>query len=100
VQKVMAAGDRSGEPLWRLPLGPEYSKQIKSKIADIKNVGNRAAGTITAAAFLQAFVGDVPWVHLDIAGTAYNFTEKPYVPGNGPSGTGVRTLLELIRSWK
>jgi leucyl aminopeptidase len=99
-QKVMAAGDRSGEPLWRLPLGPEYSKQIKSKVADIKNVGNRAAGTITAAAFLQEFVGETAWVHLDIAGTAYNFTEKSYVPDKGPSGTGVRTLLELIRNWK
>ena len=99
-QKVMAAGDRSGEPLWRLPLGPEYSKQIKSKVADIKNIGNRSAGTITAAAFLQEFVGDTAWVHLDIAGTAYNFTEKSYVPGKAPSGIGVRTLLELIRNWK
>jgi leucyl aminopeptidase len=99
-QKVMAAGDRSGEPLWRLPLGPEYSKQIKSKVADIKNVGNRAAGTITAAAFLQEFVGETPWAHLDIAGTAYNFTDKPYARQNGPSGVGVRTLLELIRNWK
>jgi leucyl aminopeptidase len=99
-QKVMDAGDRSGEPLWRLPLGPEYSKQIKSKVADIKNVGNRAAGTITAAAFLQEFVGDVAWAHLDIAGTAYNFTEKSYIPNKGPSGIGVRTLLELIRNWK
>jgi len=99
-QKVMAAGDRSGEPLWRLPLGVEYSKQIKSKVADIKNVGDRAAGTITAAAFLQEFVGDTVWAHLDIAGTAYNFTEKPYIQSKGPSGTGVRTLLELIRNWK
>ncbi|MEN8232633.1 MAG: leucyl aminopeptidase [Thermodesulfobacteriota bacterium] len=99
-QKVMAAGDRSGEPLWRLPLGPEYSKQIKSKVADMKNVGNRAAGTITAAAFLQEFVGDAVWAHLDIAGTAYNFTEKPYIQNKGPSGIGVRTLLELIRNWK
>ena len=99
-QKIMAAGDRSGEPLWRLPLGPEYSKQIKSKIADIKNIGDRGAGTITAAAFLQEFVGDVAWAHLDIAGTAYNFTEKPYIPNKGPSGIGVRTLLELIRNWK
>jgi leucyl aminopeptidase len=98
-QKVTAAGNRSGEPLWRLPLGPEYSKQIKSKIADIKNVGDRAAGTITAAAFLQEFVGEVPWVHLDIAGTAYDFTEKSYVPNKGPSGIGVRTLVELIRNW-
>ena len=99
-QKVIAAGDRSGEPLWRLPLGVEYSKQIKSKVADIKNVGDRAAGTITAAAFLQEFVGDTVWAHLDIAGTAYNFTEKSYIPSKGPSGTGVRTLLELIRNWK
>jgi leucyl aminopeptidase len=98
--RVLAAGDRCGEPLWRLPLGPEYSKQIKSKVADIKNVGNRAAGTITAAAFLQEFVGETPWAHLDIAGTAYNFTDKPYAPQNGPSGIGVRTLLELVRHWK
>jgi len=98
--KVLAAGDRCGEPLWRLPLGPEYSKQIKSKVADIKNVGDRAAGTITAAAFLQEFVGETAWAHLDIAGTAYNFTDKPYAPQNGPSGIGVRTLLELVRKWK
>ena len=99
VQKILSAGDRSGEPLWRLPLGPEYSKQIKSKVADIKNVGDRAAGTITAAAFLQEFVGETAWAHLDIAGTAYNFTDKPYAPKNGPSGIGVRTLLELVRNW-
>jgi leucyl aminopeptidase len=99
-RQVIAAGDRSGEPLWRLPLGPEYSKQIKSTVADIKNIGNRSAGTITAAAFLQEFVGDTPWAHLDIAGTAYNFTEKSYVPKKAPSGIGVRTLLELIRNWK
>jgi leucyl aminopeptidase len=98
-QRIMVAGDRSGEPLWRLPLGPEYTKQIKSKVADIKNVGDRAAGTITAAAFLQEFVGDVAWAHLDIAGTAYNFTDKTYVPSKGPSGIGARTLLELIRNW-
>ena len=99
-EKIITAGNRCGEPLWRLPLGPEYSKQIKSKVADIKNVGNRAAGTITAAAFLQEFVGETPWAHLDIAGTAYNFTEKTYVPNSSPTGTGVRTLLELIRHWK
>jgi leucyl aminopeptidase len=99
-QQIMAAGDRSGEPLWRLPLGPEYSEQIKSSIADIKNIGNRSAGTITAAAFLQEFVGETAWAHLDIAGTAYNFTEKSYVPNKAPSGIGVRTLLELIRSWE
>ncbi len=100
VARVIAAGERSGEPLWRLPLGPEYSKQIKSEVADIKNIGGKGAGTITAAAFLQEFVGDTPWAHLDIAGTAWGFTEKSYIPAKGPSGTGVRTLLSLIRNWK
>ncbi len=98
--RLIAAGDASGEPLWRLPLGPEYTKQLKSEVADLKNVGGRPAGTITAASYLAEFVGDTPWVHLDIAGTAWNFTEKSYIAKKGPSGTGVRTLLELIRTWK
>ncbi|MCF6290362.1 MAG: leucyl aminopeptidase [Desulfobacterales bacterium] len=97
--RVADAAGRSGEPVWRLPLGPEYRKQIKSEVADIKNVGNRAGGTITAAVFLQEFVNDIPWVHLDIAGTAWNFTEKSYIP-KGPSGIGARTFIELIRNWK
>jgi leucyl aminopeptidase len=97
--RLQAAGERSGEPLWRLPLGKEYSKLIESQVADIKNSGGKTAGTITAAAYLEKFVGDTPWVHLDIAGTAWKFTEKSYVP-NGPSGIGVRTLLELVRTWK
>jgi len=98
-RKIEQAGERCGEPLWRLPLGPEYTKQLESPVADLKNIGNRTGGTITAASFLKEFVGDTPWAHLDIAGTAWNFTEKPYVP-KGPSGIGVRTLLELIRAWK
>jgi len=98
VQRLMAAGDRAAEPLWRLPLGPEYSKQIESRVADIKNIGGKAGGTITAAAYLQEFVGDTPWAHLDIAGTAWDFTEKSYVP-KGPSGIAVRTLLNLVRYW-
>ncbi len=97
--RLLAAGERSGEPLWRLPLGKEYTKLIESKVADIKNSGGKTAGTITAAAYLEKFVGDTPWVHLDIAGTAWEFTEKSYVP-KGPSGIGVRTLLELVRKWK
>ena len=97
--KLLDAGEQAGELLWRLPLAEEYSKQIKSKVADIKNIGGRAAGTITAAAFLQKFVGDTPWAHLDIAGTAWGYTEKPYVP-KGPSGIGARTLVTLIRNWK
>ena len=97
--RVLAAGDRVGEPLWRLPLGPEYRKHLDSRVADLKNIGDRTAGTITAACFLQEFVGDIPWAHLDIAGTAWDFTEKSYIP-KGPSGTGVRTLVELLRFWQ
>ncbi len=97
-EKIIAAGEQSGEPAWRLPLGKEYTKQLKSEVADLKNVGGKTAGTITAAAFLQEFVGDTPWVHLDIAGTAWEFTEKSYIP-KGPSGIGARTLINLIRNW-
>jgi leucyl aminopeptidase len=99
VEQILAAGDRAGEPLWRLPLGAEYSKQIESKVADIRNIGGKGAGTITAAAYLQEFVGKTPWAHLDIAGTAWNYTSKSYVP-NGPSGIAVRTLLQVVRNWK
>ncbi|MCI5147268.1 MAG: leucyl aminopeptidase, partial [Candidatus Electrothrix sp. AR3] len=98
-EQILAAGDQAGEPLWRLPLGLEYSQQIKSQVADIKNTGGRSAGTITAAAYLQKFVGETPWAHLDIAGTAWNYTEKSYIP-KGPSGIAVRTLVNLVRNWK
>jgi len=95
--KLTEAGKVCGEPLWRLPLGPPYAKQLKSLVADMKNTGGKAGGTITAAEYLHKFVGDVPWAHLDIAGTAWDFTEKTYIP-KGPSGFGVRTLLQFIRS--
>lgn len=98
-EKLIAASKISGEPLWRLPLGEMYRKQIKSKVADIKNTGGRPGGSITAAEYLHSFVGKVPWAHLDIAGTAWDFTEKSYIP-KGPSGFGVRTLIELVRSWQ
>ncbi len=93
------AGERAGEPLWRLPLGKAYAKQIESKVADIRNIGGKSAGAITAAAYLENFVGDTPWAHMDIAGTAWDFTEKSYVAKEGPSGIGVRTLVALIRTW-
>lgn len=99
IDRLRNAGERCGEPLWQLPLDKDYCKQIESKVADIKNTGGRSAGTITAAAYLQKFVGEIAWAHMDIAGTAWNFTKKSYVP-KGPSGTGVRTLVELVRSWK
>ena len=97
--QLIEAGAQVGEPLWRLPLGPEYRKQIDSRVADIKNAGSdRSAGTITAACYLQEFVGETPWAHLDIAGTAWDFTEKTYIP-KGPSGTGVRTLVACLSQW-
>ncbi|MCF8055103.1 MAG: leucyl aminopeptidase [Desulfocapsa sp.] len=99
VDRLLLAGENCGELLWQLPLDKEYGEQIDSDVADIKNTGGRPAGTITAAAYLQKFVDDTPWAHLDIAGTAWNFTEKTYIP-KGPSGTGVRTLVDLIRNWK
>lgn len=97
--RLIDAGNVSGEPLWRLPLGGEYAKQLKSQVADLKNTGGRPAGCITAGEYLHAFVGKTPWAHLDIAGTAWDFTEKTYIP-KGPSGIGVRTLIELLRKWE
>ena len=98
-KRLLDAGEACGEPVWRLPLGPEYRKQLDSTVADIKNAGERSGGTIAAACYLQEFVGGLPWAHLDIAGTAWNFTEKSYVP-KGASGVGVRTLLRVLEGWK
>jgi leucyl aminopeptidase len=94
--EVEAAGRRAGELSWRLPLHEEYDELIKSRYADICNaVEARKAGSITAAQFLRRFTGDVPWAHLDVAGTAYE-SGKPYAPKGG-AGFGVRTLIELAR---
>lgn len=98
-KKLIAIGKVCCEPLWRLPLGEMYVKQIKSQVADIKNTGGKPAGCITAAEYLHQFVGTTPWAHIDIAGTAWDFTEKSYIP-KGPSGFGVRTLIELLRRWE
>ena len=98
-EQLLAAGERAGEPLWRLPLGPEYSDQIKSQVADIKNTGGRGAGTITAGAYLQEFIGDTPWAHLDIAGTAWSDQKRPYAPKGG-TGVGVRLLIAFLQRFK
>jgi leucyl aminopeptidase len=96
-EAVEAAGETTGEIGWRLPLHPEYEKMVKGKYADLDNAPEgRKAGSITAAEFLKAFVDDLPWVHIDIAGTAWGLG-RPYV-GSGASGFGVRTLIELARS--
>jgi len=97
VEELRAAGGRSGERCWPLPLWKEYRQQLDSTVADLKNVGGRPAGTITAAAFLKEFVGDVPWAHLDIAGTAYGDGKLSY-RRKGGYGVPTRTLLEWIRS--
>ncbi len=93
--KVLAAGKESGELSWQLPMFDEYREQLKSDIADIKNVGNRYGGAITAAKFLADFIKDTPWVHLDIAGTADNDKEKGYLV-KGATGIPVRTFVNLI----
>ena len=92
VQRFLAAAQPTGERYWRMPLYDEYSDLMKSDIADLKNTGGRPAGTLTAAAFLRAFAGDTPWVHLDVAGTAYLDSESPW-QAKGPTGTPVRAFV-------
>lgn len=97
--RLSKAGEASGERVWQFPLWDEYHEMIKSEVADLKNLGGRPAGSITAAAFLTAFVGDYPFAHLDIAGTA--FLERPSKPyeTQGATGVGVRLLTELLRNY-
>jgi leucyl aminopeptidase len=96
-KEINKAAQTSGELVWELPLWEGYNELIKSDIADYKNSGGRAAGTITAAAFLSKFVGDAPWVHLDIAGPAWTSKDKTYIP-KGASGVAVRLLVEFLRN--
>jgi leucyl aminopeptidase len=97
IRQLRDAGDRSGERCWPLPLWKEYRDQLDSTVADLMNVGGRNAGAITAAAFLKEFVGEVPWAHLDIAGTAYGEGKLSY-QRKGGFGVPTRLLLEWIRS--
>ena len=95
-ERLTSAGLTSGERLWRMPLGIEYDKLIDSKNADMKNIGGRNGGAITAAQFLQRFVKDTPWAHLDIAGTAMGSPSSEINQSWG-SGFGVRLLDQLVR---
>jgi leucyl aminopeptidase len=97
--RLIAAGEATSERVWRLPLFEEYGEQIKSDIADVKNVGGRPAGAITGAKFLEKFAGAYPWAHLDIYGTHWADKEKPYL-AKGPTGYGVRLLIQFLRNWK
>lgn len=97
VDEVLAAGRRGNEVGWQLPLFEEYKDLIKSDVADIRNIGGRGAGTITAALFLAEFAEGMPWVHLDVAGTAYSENDLIVMP-KGPTGTPVRTFVEFVRA--
>ncbi len=99
MSKLKSAGEKTYERVWQLPMFDEYEKLIKSDIADVKNVGGRWGGAITAAFFLKKFIGNYKWVHLDIAGTAILEDNQPYCPKGG-SGVGVRLLVEMMKNWK
>ncbi len=96
LEEVRLAGDLAGERCWPLPLWDEYREQIRSDVADVKNAGGRAAGSITAGWFLREFVDGFSWAHLDIAGTAYTDVERPDI-SKGPTGVGVRLFTEFVR---
>jgi leucyl aminopeptidase len=89
---------KAGEKMWRMPLDDEYKEQIRSSIADIMNSGGRWGGAVTAAMFLKEFAEDTPWIHLDIAGTAWMEEQKPWI-AKGPSGIALRSLVEFVRSF-
>ena len=94
-KKVMVAAEEAGERMWQMPMFEEYKEQYKSDVADVKNTGGRYGGAITAAQFVGEFVGDTPWVHLDIAGTSLTSKEKGHVV-KGATGVTVRTLINLV----
>jgi leucyl aminopeptidase len=94
VDRVRRASERAGDRSWPMPLFDDYKELFKSEIADFGNTGGRAGGAITGALFVKEFTGDLPWVHMDIAGTAWAEDAKSYQPP-GATGVGVRTLAEL-----
>ena len=99
VERVIAAGAAAGEPAWRLPLWAGYKNRLDSEVADMRNVTrDRAASTIMAALFLQHFVGDIPWGHLDIAAPSHSERDEGWL-NKGQTGWGTRTLLQLVTSW-
>jgi leucyl aminopeptidase len=96
--RVLGAARAEGERMWPMPLDEEYKEGLKSPFADLANIGTRWGGAITAAIFLKEFAEDTPWVHLDIAGTAYLEEAQPHMP-KGPTGLPVRTLVRLAMEW-
>jgi leucyl aminopeptidase len=98
-KEIQSSAKKAGERIWELPLPDDYKADLKSEIADYKNIGGNWGGAIDGGLFLQEFVGSIPWVHLDIAGPAY--AEKPFTPyeRHGGTGFGVRLLLEWLKSF-
>ena len=97
--KLLASAKAAGEKMWQMPLDEEYREFIKGSFADIQNIGSgKGGGAITGAMFIKEFVGDTPWIHLDIAGTAWNDDTKPWL-AKGPTGVALRTLVQLISSF-
>jgi leucyl aminopeptidase len=100
LKRVLASAERQGEKMWPMPLDEEYREQLKSPFADIQNIGTRWGGAITAARFIREFVSEGrPWVHLDIAGTAWMDDAKPWSP-KGPTGVAVRTFIDVAMTWE
>jgi leucyl aminopeptidase len=98
-ERVLGAAKRAGEKFWRMPLDEDYREYLNTPFADIANIGGRWGGAVTAAYFLKEWAGETPWVHLDIAGTAWLEEPKAHAP-KGPTGVGVRTFVELAMSWR
>jgi hypothetical protein len=98
-RKIREAGEKTGERVWEMPLWEEYYDLIRSDIADMKNTGGRDGSVITAAALLSKFVQEYPWVHLDIAATAWTDKERPYTP-KGATGIGMRLLTQFLRDYE
>jgi leucyl aminopeptidase len=97
-ERLQKANVEAGEKMWRLPVDDDYKENIKSTIADMVNSGGRWGGAINAAMFLKEFAEDTPWIHLDIAGTAWMEDQKPWI-AKGPSGVALRSLVEFVKGF-
>jgi len=97
IDKIIKASKETDEKVWQMPLFDEYREYIKSDVADLKNSSGRNGSLVTSGYFLKEFAGDIPWIHLDIAGTAWTDKDKPYIP-KGATGIGVRLILEFLRN--
>src|SRR5207248_10306318 len=97
--KLLASSKAAGEKMWQMPVDDDYREFIKGTVADIQNISSgKGGGAITGAMFIKEFTGDTPWIHLDIAGTAWNDDAKPWL-AKGPTGVALRTLVHLVMSY-